>query len=221
MADWIELEADDGHKFKAYRAAPDGAAKGGIVLLQEIFGVNSHIRSLVDGFAADGYLTVAPSLYDRIEPGIELGYSEDEITRGRELRSQIPIDDVVRDMAATKQAVDEAGKIGAVGYCWGGTLAWLCATRLGVDCAVGYYGSMTIDFVDEQPACPVTMMLGETDATFPPENIEAIRAKHPDVVIFTYPAGHGFACDQRGSYHEPSARLARERTLDVFRRYLG
>jgi len=221
MSDWIELTADDGHKFKAYRAAPAGKAKSGIVLLQEIFGVNGHIRSLVDGFAADGYLTVAPALYDRVEPGTELGYADDDIKRGRELRSAIAVDDVVRDIAAAKAAVADAGRIGAVGYCWGGTLAWLAATRLKVDCAVGYYGSMTVDFVDEQPTCPVTMMLGETDTTFPPENIETIRAKHPDVVIFTYPAGHGFACDQRNSWHEPSARLARERTLDVFRRYLG
>jgi len=221
MSNWIELTADDGHKLAAYRATPSGKPRGGLVLLQEIFGVNSHIRSLVDGFANEGYDTVAPALYDRIEPGIELGYSDDELARSRELRAQIPVDDVVRDVAAAKQAVDGAGKVGAVGYCWGGALAWLAATRLGVDCAVGYYGSVMIGFVDEIPACPVTLMLGETDTSFPPENIVTIRAKHPDVVIFTYPAGHGFACDQRGSWHEPSARLAGQRTLEIFRRYLG
>ena len=208
MADWINLTADDGHKLAAYRATPDGAPRGAVVLLQEIFGVNSHIRGLVDGFAADGYDTIAPALYDRIEPGIELGYADDDVAQGRDLRGSIAIDDVMRDVAAARDAVKASGRIGAVGYCWGGTLAWLAATRLGVDCAVGYYGSMTIDFVDETPTCPMTMMLGETDATFPPENIEAIRAKHPDAVVFTYPAGHGFACDQRGSWHEPSARLA-------------
>ncbi len=221
MADWMNLTADDGHTFAAYRATPDGTPRGAVVLLQEIFGVNGHIRGLVDGFAADGYDTIAPALYDRIEAGIELGYADEDVTKGRDLRGSIAIDDVMRDVAAARDAVKASGRIGAVGYCWGGTLAWLAATRLGVDCAVGYYGSMTIDFVDETPTCPVTMMLGETDATFPPENIEAIRAKHPDAVVFTYPAGHGFACDQRGSWHEPSAQLARERTLDVFRRYLG
>jgi carboxymethylenebutenolidase len=221
MSNWIELTADDGHKLAAYRNGPGGKPRGGIVLLQEIFGVNSHIRALVDGFADEGYETIAPALYDRIEPGIELGYDEADVKRGRELRGAIAVDDVMRDVAAAKQAVEKAGKTGAIGYCWGGTLAWLAATRLSVDCAVGYYGSMTIDFIDETPACPVTMMLGETDASFPPENIEAIRARHPDVVVFTYPAGHGFACDQRGSWHELSARLAGQRSLEIFRRYLG
>jgi carboxymethylenebutenolidase len=221
MSNWIELTADDGHKLAAYRNAPGGKPRGGVVLLQEIFGVNGHIRGLVDGFADQGYDTIAPALYDRVEPGIELGYDAADVANGRELRSGIPVDDVVRDVAAAKRAVEDAGKTGAVGYCWGGTLAWLAATRLGVDCAVGYYGSMTIDFVDETPQCPVAMMLGETDASFPPENIETVRARHPDVVVFTYPAGHGFACDERDSWHEPSTRLAGRRTLEIFRRYLG
>ncbi len=221
MSDWIELAAEDGHKLAAYRAMPQGTTRGGVVLLQEIFGVNSHIRGLVDGFAAAGYDTIAPALHDRIEPGIELGYSEDDVARGRELRTTIAVDDVMSDVAAAKTALGGSGKIGAVGYCWGGTLAWLAATRLGVDCAVGYYGSMTIDFVDETPSCPVVLMVGETDTTFPPDNIEAIRAQHPDAVVFTYPAGHGFACDQRGSWHEPSARLAGQRTCEIFQRYLG
>ena len=221
MSDWIELSADDGHRLAAHRAGPVGKPRGGIVLLQEIFGVNSHIRALVDGFAAEGYDTIAPALFDRIEPGVELGYAEDDVKRGRDLRAAVPFDDTMRDVAAAQRVLDGAGKIGAVGYGWGGTLAWLAATRLGVDCAVGYYGSMTIDFIDEQPVCPVTMMLGETDTTFPPENIETIRAHHPDVVVFTYPAGHGFACDQRGSWYELPARLAGQRTVDVLHRYLG
>jgi len=221
MGEWIDLKAADGHRFRAWRAKPQGKPKGGVLLMQEIFGVNAHIRELVDGFAADGYETVAPALYDRVEKGVELGYSAEDVAKGRDLRTKIPVDEVVKDMAAARDALKPAGRIGAVGYCWGGTLAWLCATRLGVDCAVGYYGSATIDFVDETPTCPVTLMLGETDTTFPPQSIEAIRARHPEVVVFTYPAGHGFACDHRDAYHEPSARHARERTLDVFKRYLG
>ena len=221
MSGWIELTADDGHSFAAYRAKPGGTPRGAVVLIQEIFGVNDHITGLVDGFAADGYDTVTPALYDRIEPGIGFEYTDDGIAKGRDLRARIPVEDVMRDVAAARDAVAPSGRVGVVGYCWGGALAWLSATRLGVDCAVGYYGSVMIDFVDETPTCPMTMMLGETDTTFPPENIEVIRAKHPDAVVFTYPAGHGFACDQRGSWHEPSARLARERTLEVFRRYLG
>jgi len=221
MGEWIELEAEDGHRFKAYRATPE-APRGGLVLLQEIFGVNGHIRELVDGFAAEGYDTAAPALFDRIGPDIELGYTSDDVARGRELRAQIDIADVVRDMAATRDVVAGSGKVAAIGYCWGGTLAWLAATRLKVDTAIGYYGSATIDFIDETPACPVTLMLGETDATFPPEAIETIAVRHPQTVIFTYPAGHGFACDHRKEvYHEASTRLAHERTLDILLRYLG
>ncbi len=221
MGTWIELKAADGHGFKAYRAAPEGKPRGGIVLLQEIFGVNSHIRALVDDFAAQGYDTVAPALFDRVARDIELGYTGDDVKRGRELRAAVPLDGTMADMTACIEALKDAGRIGAIGYCWGGTLAWLAATRLPVACAVGYYGSGTIDFIGETPACPVTLMLGEKDTSFPPENIAAIRKAHPKAVVFTYPAGHGFACDQRDAWHGPSAAQARERTLDVFRRYLG
>ncbi len=220
MGEWIELEAADGHRLRAWRSTPE-APRGAVVLLQEIFGVNGHIRALVEGFAAEGYDTVAPALYDRIGPGIELGYGDDEAARGRDLRSGLGVDATMADIAAARDAVAGSGGVGAVGYCWGGALAWLAAARLDVACAVGYYGSMTIDFVDETPKRPMTMMLGEKDATFPAANIEAIAARHPGTAIFTYPAGHGFACDERGSWHEPSARLARERTLDIFARYLG
>ena len=221
MGTWIDLKAADGHGFKAWRAGPATGARGGVLLLQEIFGVNSHIRALVDGFGAAGYDTVAPALFDRVERDVELGYEADDVARGRDLRAAVPLDGTMADMAACQALLKPSGRVGAIGYCWGGTLAWLCATRLGVACAVGYYGSGTIGFVDEKPACPVTMMLGETDTSFPPENIAAIRKAHPEVVVFTYPAGHGFACDQRGAYHAPSAAQAGERTLDVFARYLG
>ena len=221
MGDWIELEAEDGHRFKAWRAKPSGAVRGGLVLLQEIYGVNGYIRAQVDAFGAEGYDTVAPALFDRVERDVALDYGPEGTARGRGLRDRIPAADAVRDMAAARDAVAGVARIGAVGYCWGGMLAWLCATRLRFDCAVGYYGSMTIDFVGETPNCPVTLMLGERDATFPPEAIAAIRKAHPRVVVFTYPAGHGFACDRRDDFHEPSARLARERTLDILQRYLA
>jgi len=220
MASTIELFAGDGHQFTAYRSTPENP-RGGLVVLQEIFGVNSHIRALVDGFAADGYDTIAPALFDRIEPSIELGYSDDDVTSGRDLRTGLAFDDVMLDVAAACDAVAGSGKTGAIGYCWGGTLTWLAATRLNVAYAIGYYGSMTADFIDETPVCPVTLMVGESDTTFPPEKIEAIATRHPATVIFTYPAGHGFACDQRGSWDEASARQARERSLDVLLRYVG
>lgn len=218
--DWIDLTAEDGHRFKAWRATPD-KPRGAVLVLQEIFGVNSHIREVTGDFAAQGYDAIAPALFDRIERDVELGYEADDVARGRALRGAIATDDTVRDMAAACRAVAGSGKIGAVGYCWGGTLAWLCATRLNVACAVGYYGSGTIDFIGEQPACPVTLMLGEKDQSFPPENIAAIRKAHPGVTVFTYPAGHGFSCDHRSAYDAASTAQARERTLDVFTRYLG
>ena len=221
MGQWIELEAADGHRFKAWRATPRGKVRGGLVVLQEIFGANAHMRELVEDFAAQGYDALAPALFDRVARDTELGYEAADVASGRELRGRIATDDTVKDMAACRDALKGAGRIGAVGYCWGGTLAWLCATRLGVDCAVGYYGSSTIDFVAEQPGCPVTLMLGETDTSFPPEAIATIARAHPEVVIFTYPAGHGFSCDHRSAYHEASTKLARERTLEVFGRYLG
>jgi len=221
MGHWIDLTASDGHRFKAWRAGPEGTPRGGLLVLQEIFGVNAHIRELVEDFAGQGYDAIAPALFDRAERDIELGYESADIARGRELRGAIATEDTVRDMMAVREALTGSGRTGAVGYCWGGTLAWLCATRLGVDCAVGYYGSSTIDFIDEAPACPVTLMLGEADKTFPSGNIAAIRKAHPEVTVFTYPAGHGFACDQRGAWHAASAHHARERTLAVFNRYLG
>ena len=220
MGEWIELKAADGHGFDAWRATP-AAPRGAAVVLQEIFGVNGHIRALVEDFAAQGYDTVAPALYDRIGPGIELGYGDDDVARGRDLRSGLGVDAVMADVAAARDAVAGSGEVGVVGYCWGGTLAWIAASRLDIACAVGYYGSMTIDFIDEAPRSPMTLMLGETDATFPAANVETIAVRHPETAIFTYPAGHGFACDERESWREPSARLARERTLDIFTRYLG
>ena len=220
MGDWIDLTASDGHKLKAWRARPE-RPRGGVLVLQEIFGVNSHMREVTEDFAAQGFDAIAPALFDRVERDVALGYAAADVARGRELRGAIAAEDTVRDMAAALAALAGSGRSGAVGYCWGGTLAWLCATRLDVACAVGYYGSGTIEVVDEKPACPVTLMLGEKDQSFPPENIAVIRKAHPGVTVFTYPAGHGFACDHRDAWHAPSAAQARERTLDVFTRYLG
>jgi len=221
MGEILELDAKDGHKFSAYKATPDGKPKGGVVIVQEIFGVNSHIRNVCDGYAARGFVAIAPALFDRIRPDITLDYESADVEQGIKYKMQIEDDNALADIDAAAKEIADAGDVTVIGYCWGGTLAWLCATRLGVDCAVGYYGSSTIDFIDEAPACPVTLMLGEADKTFPSGNIAAIRKAHPEVTVFTYPAGHGFACDQRGAWHAASAHHARERTLAVFNRYLG
>ncbi len=221
MAETIKLPAQDGHRVEVYIAQPPGRPRAGLVVCQEIFGVNGHIRSVADRFAAQGYLTAAPALFDRVEPGVELGYDAEGIARGRELRAQIAVEDALQDVAAAMAVASAAGSVGVVGYCWGGTLAWLAACRLGPAAAVCYYGGQIHAHREEQPACPVMMHFGETDASIPPEQVEAIRAAHPEAKIFTYPAGHGFNCDARADHHEVSARVAGERTQEFLARHLG
>jgi len=220
----MTLTAADGHTLSAYRADPKAPSKMGLVVLQEIFGVNSHIRSVADRFAADGFVAVAPALFDRVAPGIEMGYGPEDIVRGRETRAKVTMEQALADTQAAVAALNEEGlKVGVVGYCWGGSLAWGAATRLaGVACAVGYYGSAIPDMADEKPRCPVMLHFGELDQSIPLDRVEIIRAKQPDVPLFVYSgAGHGFSCDARAAYHEASAAKARERTLDLFRQHLG
>jgi len=222
MGDTIMLTAEDGHKLAAYRAAPTGAPRGGLVVVQEIFGVNSHIKSVCDGFAADGYVALAPAIFDRVERDFAIGYKPEDIERGRGVRGKLSVEDAVKDVrAAVKALAAERLKVGVVGYCFGGTVAWLAATRIaGIACAVGYYGGGIADTAAETPRCPVLLHWGETDQSIPPEHHARVRAAHPDLPMHIYPAGHGFNCDQRGSYHEPSAKLARQRTLDFFAKHL-
>lgn len=222
MGTTIELAAADGHTLEAYRAGPPGAARGGIVVIQEVFGVNPHIRSVADSFAAEGYLVIAPALFDRIERGVELGYDETSLARGRELRTNLGWSAPVMDVAAAISKLrEEVAKIGTVGYCWGGSVTWLSATRLDVACAVCYYGAQIIDFYEEQPRCPVMLHFGDRDPLIPADNVERIRDAHPELPLYTYPAGHGFNCDAREEFHEESAKLARSRTLEFFSQHLG
>ena len=221
MGETISLTADDGHKLGAYRARPAGARRAGVVVMQEIFGINGHIRSVCDGFAADGYEVIAPALFDRAGPGIELAYDEAGIARGREIRAGLGWIGPVRDMAAAQAALSGAGRVGAVGYCWGGSLAWLAATRLGPACAISYYGGQIVQFKDENATCPVLMHFGDKDASISADDVAAIRAAQPDVPVHIYPAGHGFNCDQRADYHAESAALARERTLAFLAEHVG
>jgi carboxymethylenebutenolidase len=223
MAQTLTLSAEDGHQLTAYRATPAGTPRGALVVVQEIFGVNSHIKKVSDGWAADGYVALAPALFDRVERGVETGYGPDDIQRGRELRGKISTDDAVRDVrAAVRELGRSSLRVGVVGYCWGGTMAWLAATRIeGLSAAVGYYGGGIADTAEEQPRCPVMLHFGETDASIPKEHYEKVRRLHPALPVHVYPAGHGFSCDERGSYEERSARLARERTLAFFRQHVG
>ncbi len=222
MGQMITLTAEDGHSFGAYRAAPAGKPKAGLVVIQEIFGVNHHIKNVTDGFAADGYVALAPAIFDRAEPGFETGYQPADIERGRAVRGKIDIGDMVKDVRAAVGSLKAEGlKVAVVGYCLGGTLAWLAATRIdGLIGAVSYYGGGVAETASEKPRCPVVFHFGETDASIPPDHHAKIRAAHPTLPMHIYPAGHGFSCDERGSFHAPSATLARTRTLEFLTKHL-
>ena len=202
MGENIVLAAADGHTFDAYRAQPDGAPKAGLLVIQEIFGVNGHIQGVCDAFAADGYLALAPAMFDRKQRNIDLGYTAETVAEGRGLKDDAGWDDPVADMkagiAALREAVGADGKIGVVGYCWGGSLAWLAACRLETDCAVGYYGGQIGQFNDEQPRSSTMLHFGSEDVGIPLTTVAEIRAAHPEVTVHVYDgAGHGFNCDQR------------------------
>ena len=222
MGGWLELTASDGFRLSAYRAEPRGMARRAFVVAQEIFGINAHIRSVCDSFAADGYVTIAPALFDRYERGIDIGYMSQEIARGRELKAKATTDAALRDIEAARDAVAGAIKAAVIGYCWGGLITWMSASRLdGFACAVAYYGTGIPDAVDEQPKCPVMAHFGEYDTGIPIAGVQKLAAAHPDVQVYIYHAGHGFNCDQRSSYDHVASSLARERSLAFFREHLG
>jgi carboxymethylenebutenolidase len=217
MGETIRLKASDGHEFGAYKAEPSGASKGGVVLIQEIFGVNQHIRALVDEYAGNGYTTIAPQLYDRTAPDIELGYDEDGRQKGMAGREGITEEMWQADLAAAKGAVASAGKVGIVGYCYGGTVTWFGATAGLFDAASCFYGGGIGGMLDKDAKCPVMMHFGELDQGIPMETVEKIKAAKPDAQVFIYDgAGHGFVCDERPSFDEAATNTARERTLAFF-----
>jgi len=222
MGQTLTLTARDGHKFEAYRADPTGGPRGALVVIQEIFGVNTHIRRTTDGFAQQGYVAIAPALFDRVEKHLELGYDAKSVELGRDIRTKVPLDGTLADLQATIDAVRSIGKIGVVGYCWGGSLAFLAATRLsGIAGAVGYYGGMIAAHAAEMPKVPVLLHFGETDASIPLGDVEKVKAARPDVPVHVYKAGHGFNCDERASYSPASAKPALERTLQFFKETVG
>lgn len=219
----IELTAEDGHKLGGYRAEPRNDARGAVIVLQEIFGVNDHIRDVCDRFAADGYLTLAPALYDRSSRrDCQLGYSSEDIELGRKLREEFAWDDSLKDVAAAIEVARSNDlKVGTVGYCWGGTISYLAATRLDVEAAVVYYGGQIIPYIGERENCPLLMHFGRLDEAIPLSDVERISATHPEAAVHLYDAGHGFNCDRRASYDGEAADLARGRTLEFFATNLG
>ena len=223
MGTKIKLTASDGHKFDAYLAESGSPVRGVIVLIQEIFGVNSHIRSVADDYAAQGFHAIAPALFDRVQPNLELGYNPTDTAQGMKAARQIGMDAALLDVAASishARAEWRGLKAGVLGYCYGGSLAWLAATRLDPDAAVGYYGGQIAANAAETPHCPVMMHFGAKDPHIGPAEIEKIKAAHPDVPLFLYDAGHGFNCDQRKDFEPESAKLARQRTIEFFSRHL-
>lgn len=221
MGETLRLTAEDGHRLDAYLARPEGEPKAGLVVIPEIFGVNVHIREVTDSFAGDGYLAIAPALFDRAQRDVDLGYTPDDVAKGRAIRGEIGWDEALRDVAAALEAVSAAGKVGTVGYCWGGSVAWLAACRLPVAAAVCYYGGQIHEFRHETPACPTLLHFGTEDSGIPLSDVEEVRASHPDLELFLYPAGHGFNCDHRSAYDADSAAQALERTLGFFARNLS
>ena len=211
-----KLTAADGHSFDAYEVRPDDAAAA-VVVIQEIFGVNEHIRSIVDRFASFGYHAIAPALFDRVQTGVELDYDQDGIAQGRDMAGKIRWEPAMLDLAATVAHVASTGPVGSVGYCFGGSLSWLCANELPVTAAVGYYGGQIHSLNDRNPAVPTMLHFGELDGGIPLDHVKEIAAAHPDVEIYVYEgAQHGFSCDARGSFHRLSSAIALGRTLDFF-----
>lgn len=214
MGKLFTLTTTDKHQLGAYRAEPKGTPKGGMVVAQEIFGVNRHIRNVCDRLAQAGYVAVAPALFDRFARDFESGYTPDEVANARKHIGSIDWDAMMRDVAAAADDVRTAGPVGVIGFCMGGSVAFLAATRLsGIAAAVCYYGGQIIRFADEKAKCPVQMHFGEKDMHIPLTDVETIKKKQPAAEVYIYSADHGFNCDERGSFHADSAKLAWERTL--------
>ena len=224
MSEMIRLKADDGFDLGGYEVKPDGKPKGGVVILQEIFGVNDHIKRVADGYAEDGYHVIAPAIFDRAERDSDLGYDKPDMDKGVALRNKIPTEATILDVRAAVEALQASGKVGLVGYCWGGSLAWFAAARIsGLAATIGYYGGMIAKNLGETPRVPVMLHFGEKDGGIPMTDVEKIRADtDPSIVqVFTYPAGHAFNRDGTPVYQDHCAMLARMRTVKFLQQHVG
>ena len=224
MGSTISLTSSDGFQLSAYRAEPEGAVHGGVVVVQEIFGVNSHIRSVADRYAAAGYLAIAPAIFDRDRPGIELGYTEDDIAIGRDIaRGKLDFQNVLADVDAAGKAAAEAGKVGVVGYCYGGLVTAAAAINLSdtFTAASSYYGGGTVELIDRTPAIPMILHYGERDHAIPLDDVAKIAAAWPKVIVNIYDAEHGFNCDHRASFNAVPAAIAQARTYRFFDDHLS
>jgi len=222
MSEHVKLRASDGHELDAYVARLQGKPVAGLVVIQEAFGVNSHIRSVADGFAEDGFLAVAPALFDRSQRGVELGYTPEDLQKGMAFARLGTTEDKVKDVAAAIDYARQTGKkVGVIGYCLGGSIAWLSAARLHPDAVVAYYGGQILNFSDEKPNAPIILHFGLEDTHIPKATVdEKVAARYPEIPIYWYQAGHGFNTSDRASYNPEAAKLARERSLAFLRQHL-
>ncbi|HEY0519916.1 MAG TPA: dienelactone hydrolase family protein [Ilumatobacteraceae bacterium] len=224
MGTTTSLTSADGFQLSAYRAEPEGPSRGGVVVVQEIFGVNGHIRSVADRYAAAGYLAIAPAIFDRDRPGVELGYTPEDIEIGRAIAmGGLDFQKVVDDVAAAGEAAREGGRVGVVGYCYGGRVTAAAAIQHPdlFDAASSYYGGGVVGLIDQQPRVPMIMHFGERDHAIPMEDVDKVAAAWPDVNVYVYDAEHGFNCDQRGSFSAVPAAIAQARTFRFFDERLG
>jgi carboxymethylenebutenolidase len=221
MSEFITLMARDGHEFSAWLAAPAGKPRGAVVVIQEIFGVNAHIRAVTDSYAAEGYVAIAPAVFDRIRKGIELGYNPDTMKEGFGYAQQLQPDKTLLDIGASIAVVKHGGRVGVVGFCWGGKMAYVSACELPIACAVAYYGGRIVQELGKTPKCPVLYHFGGKDTHIPPSDIDQIRTVDQRGTFHIYPdADHGFNCDQRASFNADAAQLARQRTLAFLAQHL-
>ena len=217
----LQLRAADGHTFSSYLARPNGLARGSIVVVQEIFGVTGHIERVTDQFAAEGYLAIAPAVFDRQQRGVNLAYDEAGIAQGVGYMQRADFGQVMTDLQAAIDAVAHAGAVGMVGYCWGGLVTYLAGSRTSIAAGVAYYGGGITGFLEPVPRCPMQFHFGEQDAHIPLRDVEKIRAAFPQGEYHTYGAGHGFNCTDRASHDAAAAHLAFARTKEFFSKHLG
>ncbi len=215
MGDIVKLTASDGNELEAYLAKAAGEVKGGLVIIQEIFGVNSHIRSVCDRFAEDGYTTIAPALFDRLEPNTYLDYDQAGMEKGISLMNQIAPEVALKDIEAAFDHIKDVGKVSVMGFCWGGALTFMsAASPINFYKAIGYYGGGIPRYIEMKPQIPTLLHFGKEDHAIPLDQVEELKQTHPEIEVHLYDAGHGFNCDVRGSYDKASADLARSRSLD-------
>jgi len=222
MGEDIRLKSKAG-EIGAYLAAPAGTPKGGVVIVQEIFGVNHHIKAVTDKFSEQGYLALAPRFFDHLKTGVELGYTPDTIAEGRKYVTELGFDKPVQDVEAAIEELRRRGvrKVAVTGFCWGGTITWLSATRLKPDAAIGYYGGGIYGTKNEKPQVPTMLHFGDKDMHIPMSHVNEVRKLHPNVLVYDYPADHGFHCDERGSYDAAAAKQAMARTLEFMAKHVG